>query len=246
MEINSAAETARTFAQISMKTHPIIVLLLATLLQGAFAEDTERGAAVEDAESRVDQNAKLINMAILTLPDHLVSDLPRNERGGLLRLFCQDSAGRGRLDYGNGFVDYYRDGAAEGDTPSGSCRFWMKIFRAEDGTPFLFVHNYRPNSTKEMSALFRCGKYLDFTDVTSDYLAEVVDLSRHLRPQREFDTIRVAEYEEYQRKNENGKEEIFHRVGPQVAELIWTGVGFELRKVEQTKIPHLDHLKKRQ
>jgi len=214
-----------------MKKHPIIALLLATLLQGAAAEDTE---------SRVDQNAKLINMAILTLPDHLVSDLPKSERAGLLRLFCQEE--RGRLDYGNGFVDYYRDGAAEGDKPNGSCRFWMKIFRAEDGTPFLFVHNHRPHSTKVMSAFFQCGQYRDFTDVTSDYLAEVVDLSRHLRPQREFDTIRVAEYEEHQQD----KEARFHRVGPQVAELIWTGIGFELRKVERTKIPHLDHLKKGQ
>ena len=129
----------------------------------------------------------------------------------------------------------------------GSCRFWMKIFRDEDGTPFLFVHNYRPHSTKEMSAFFRCGEYGRFTDVTSDYLAKVVDLSCHLRPQREFETIRVAEYEEHQWKNNQGEEgKIFHRVGPQTAELVWTGKGFEMRKTAPTKIPHLDSPTKKQ
>lgn len=208
----------------------MLILTLATILDATLADDIE---------SLVDRNAKLINMAILTLPDHLVSDLPKSERGGLLRLFCQE--GRGRLDYGSGFVDYFRDGAAAYDKPSGSCRFWMKLFRSEDGTPFLFVHNYQPDSGKEMTAFYRCGQYGDFTDVTTEYLSEVVDLSCHLRPRREFDTIRVAKYEEYGLKNHRNREETYFRVGPQIAELIWTGKNFEQRKTEQSEIPHLDH-----
>ena len=212
----------------------LVILTLAAFLQVVSAQD---------AENRVDRNARLINLAILTLPDHLVSDLPKTERGDLLKLFCAE--GRGRLDYENGFVDYYRDGAAAWDKPSGSCRFWMKLFHGDDGSTFLFVHNYRPRSSKEMTAFFRWD-YYDVENVTSEYLPTGVDLSLHFRPRREFNTIRVAEYEEYKLEGKKYEGKTDHRIGSQTSELIWTGKGFELRKTEPTEIPHLDRPQKKQ
>lgn len=177
---------------------------------------------------------KYLNVAILSLPDRYLADIPAANRGRLLEQLSSGPFPDNRLDYGNGWLHWYSDGPGPGSTSM----FWLKILPVPEGNvPFVFVHMAKPfasGAKPERNQTFVLQRDRDdWKDVTRRVIPEEVDLTLHFRPRRSANVIEAAPFEKFERRDGGGSA---WRFGKRQLDLIWKNGEFQVRPAAKPKL----------
>ena len=149
---------------------------------------------------------EFLNHAILTLPEEVFADIPRERRTDLLKIASLEG-GRAHLDYLN---HYFRwrpgEGTEEDSIPSSSDLAVKLLPRFEDRnfpspySPLVFVAMDRAGTARAAptrgQAFVLMWKDDEWLDVTDRYLPGEIDRRMHFSPYRNFAGIKVSEYHE--------------------------------------------------
>ena len=182
-------------------------------------------------------DGKYLNVAILSLPDRYLADVPAANRGRLLEQLSSWPFPDNRLDYGNGWLHYYSDGPS-GDSPGGTSMFWLKILPVPEGNvPFVFVHMAKPfasGAKPERNQTFVLQRVRDdWKDVTRLVMPKEVDLTMHFRPRRSANIVEAAAYERFERQDGRGSA---WRFGKRKFDLVWDDGKFQVRKAAKPEL----------
>lgn len=180
------------------------------------------------ASAKADRG-NFINYAVLTLPPKYLADIPMSERTDLLRelSYLADDT---RLDYANGYLEYYSDSP---EPPNASSMFYLKVLPTDN--PFdcpILVHMQKPYNGTKPSAdqTFVLERSSDgWTDITKDVLPKNIDRKSHFRPMRRSLDVEVAPWI---RKGSWGA----YSYGLCDTILRWNGKRFEVIKIEKRKL----------
>jgi hypothetical protein len=182
-------------------------------------------------------DGKYLNVAILSLPDRYLADIPAANRGRLLEQLSSGPFSDNRLDYGNGWLHWYSDGPSA-DSPGSTSMFWLKILPVPEGrVPFVFVHMAKPfaNGAKpERNQTFVLQRVRDeWKDVTRRVIPEEVDLTMHFRPRRSANIVEAAAYERFERQDGRGSA---YRFGKRKFDLVWDDGKFQVHQASKTEL----------
>ena len=178
-------------------------------------------------------DGKYLNVAILSLPDRYLADVPAANRNRLLEQLSSGPSDK-RLDYENGWLHWYSDGPGPGST----LMFWLKVLPVPEGhAPFVFVHMAKPfasGAKPERNQTFVLQRVRDeWKDVTRRVIPEDVDLTMHFRPRRSANVIEAAAYERFERRDGRGSA---YRFGERKLDLIWKDGKFQVRQAAKTEL----------
>ena len=95
------------------------------------------------AGQAVGGDGKYLNVALLTLPERYLADIPLARRTALLTHLSEWDFDADRLDYDNGWLHWFYDGPPQ-DSPGGTSTFWVKLLPRSDGPTLVFVHMPKP------------------------------------------------------------------------------------------------------
>lgn len=179
-------------------------------------------------------DGKYLNVAILSLPDRYLADIPAANRGRLLEQLSSGPFPDNRLDYGNGWLHWYSDGPGPGSTSM----FWLKILPVPEGNvPFVFVHMAKPfasGAKPERNQTFVLQRDRDdWKDVTRRVIPQEVDLTMHFRPRRSANIVEAAAYERIDRQDGRGSA---YRFGKRKFDLVWDDGKFQVRKAAKPEL----------
>lgn len=204
-----------------MRTIPAMALFV-SLMCGASAGET---------------SGRFLNVAILSLPERYLADIPPANRSRLLQQLSRVESDD-RLDYTHGWLNWRYDGPPQ-DSPGATSMFWMKLLPQNSGTPLVFVHMSKPFNggghtpgRDQTFVLELQGN--DWRDVTKSVVPKEADLTMHFRPRRSSAVIEVAAYESGHRLPDGSISG--YGFGERKMDLIWEAGKFRVQKPGSRKL----------
>ncbi|HEY5893674.1 MAG TPA: hypothetical protein VIT91_10625 [Chthoniobacterales bacterium] len=175
-----------------------------------------------------------LNVAILTLPDRYMADIPLKDRDAFLIALSRDNS-TDRLDYEHGWVHFFSDGH---EVPATSMLF-IKLLPRKDNHPLVFVHMPKPfadGSKPRKDQTFVLSWTGDsWEDVTSKYIPKRLNLTWTFQPRRAVNQIEVAPYNRFRPKDT--KRDSYTFAKPKF-DLIWTGSQFDIRITKKSDLSY--------
>ena len=174
-----------------------------------------------------DKNS-FLNVAVLTLPERYLADIPKSQRTAFL-INVSDYF-EPLVDYKHGRLNFFSD---SGDGDFGTSPLLMKLLPRKGDYPLVFVH--MPNNDTGINKTFileRDGS--QWNDVTAQVIPKGVDLTEAFFPRLATPDIDVA-----LEKNRKGRQDYIR-----MYELIWNGASFKLHKASKKKLSRKSWLSK--